>query len=135
MVLAPLPSPRQTRQPPLPSGLVVAYIKSGNLWLWREGVARVQLTFSGVDSDPRLSPDGQVIVFRRGEELWAVNAVGGGERQLISNAFLASLVGPGVEAVRIGPMAWNPTQPHSLLPLPMILPPRSVIPCPASISS
>lgn len=98
--------------PPAPS-LSIAYAKAGNIWLWREGAGSTQLTFSGADSAPSISPDGRVIVFRRGQEMWAVDSSGGSERQLISNAFLAGLVTPGVESVEIGRLAWSPAG-HSL---------------------
>ncbi|MBN2385373.1 MAG: hypothetical protein JXB85_00005, partial [Anaerolineales bacterium] len=95
--------------PPAPE-LRVVYARAGNLWLWTESGGAMQLTFSGVDSSPQISSDGAVVAFQRGDELWAVNSSGGGERQLVSAAYLAGLVAP---ASGTGVIHWFDWQPSS----------------------
>ena len=67
--------------PVAPAGLKVVYSQAGNLALWN-GSSTKQLTASGTDTQPRISQDGQVVVFLRGDKLWAVDASGSGERRL-----------------------------------------------------
>jgi hypothetical protein len=97
-------------------GLKVAYIKEGNVWLWKES-RPLQLTSSGRDIVARLSPDGEVVAFSRGVddfhiELFAVNVDGSNERRLVSVANLDT-IGGGVRdsgAVAINPyhFEWIP---------------------------
>jgi len=76
-------------QPAIPSGLKVAYIKEGDIWLWSSDDTKSQLTSSGMVYSSNISDDGQVIAFLRQvddfhAELWAINSDGTNERRLIS---------------------------------------------------
>ncbi|MEZ0394925.1 MAG: hypothetical protein ABWK53_00615 [Anaerolineales bacterium] len=95
------------------SELRVAYARGGNIWLWSESGGSRQLTFSGADSAPRIASDGAVVAFRRGEELWAVNSDGSGERLLVSAAYLAALVPPAEGTAVLHWFAWQPAS-HSV---------------------
>jgi hypothetical protein len=88
--------------------LRVVYAKSGNIFLWDEGSGARQLTFSGEDRDAIISSDGQVIVFRRGTELWLIGADGSNERLLISVAYLASFASADGSAVRVASFLFAP---------------------------
>ncbi len=108
----PLPAdPTITPIPPI--GLRAAYNKGGNIWLWSEGASPVQLTFAGSDSQPSISADGTVVAFRRGTELWAINADATMERQLVSSAFLASLADGSGESIQVNDFLWQPLS-HNL---------------------
>lgn len=89
------------------SELQVAYARGGNIWLWSESGGSRQLTFSGADSLPKISSDGAVVAFLRGQEVWAVNSDGSGEGVLVDAAYLNSLVSPGSSGV-LHWMAWQP---------------------------
>ncbi len=95
--------------PPRVPVLHVAYGKVGNLWLWTEAAGPTQLTNTGTDISPRISPDGQQIAFLRGEELWAINSDGSNPRQLVSTAYLASLVPPASGRGVIHWFSWEPS--------------------------
>jgi hypothetical protein len=94
--------------PPRVPVLQVAYGKGGNLWLWTETGSSVQLTSSGSDTTPRISPDGQQIAFLRGEELWAINSDGSNLRPMVNNAYLTSLVPPATGRGVIHWFSWQP---------------------------
>lgn len=79
-----------TELPAIASGMRVVYAKSGNIRLWERGAPK-QLTNSGQDSEPKISDDGTVVIFRRSGELWAVNADGTNERVLAASDALAAL--------------------------------------------
>jgi len=66
-----------------PSGLKVAYVLNGNLWFWSDATPARQLTNDGDTFRLRLSDDGAVIVYQRGQSLWAINADGSSARQLV----------------------------------------------------
>ena len=88
--------------------LQVAYGKGGNIWLWTESTGPVQLTSSGTDSSPKISPEGQIVAFLHGEELWAVNTDGSNLRSLVSAAYLAGLVAPASGRGVIHWFNWQP---------------------------
>ncbi len=103
--------------PPLPQPLRVAYVKSGNVWLWTEGVGAMQLTASGGIQDVRISDDGQVAAYVRESipfrpEILAINSDGSGERILVSSAdFLATYSGSPSDApsgIGVFHMGWRP---------------------------
>jgi len=94
--------------PPRAPVLQVAYGKGGNLWLWTETGGPTQLTNTGMDVGPRISPDGLQIAFLHGEELWAINADGSNLHQLVSKAYLASLVPPSSGRGVIHWFNWEP---------------------------
>jgi hypothetical protein len=93
--------------PPAIAVLRIAYIKGDNVWLWTDGSGSAQLTFSGGASSPSLSADGQVAAFLRSGELWAVNADGTNERQLIGAAYLATLVS-APDTAEVQYVTWRP---------------------------
>lgn len=94
--------------PPLLPVLQVVYGKGGDLWLWTEASGSNQLTSTGTDTSPRLSPDGQQVAFLRGEELWVINKDGSNLRQLVSTAYLASLVAPASGRAVLHWFKWEP---------------------------
>jgi hypothetical protein len=57
-------------------GLRVVYIREGNLWLWTEADGTSQLTDTGDMSTIRVSDDGQILAFMRGNEVWTVHMDG-----------------------------------------------------------
>lgn len=81
--------------------LTVVYAQRGNLLLWREGASPRVLTSTGLDEQPRISDDGQVVAFLRNGELYAIRADGSGERPLVTRAYLDSLRSAGMLEVRI----------------------------------
>ncbi len=93
--------------PPAIAVLRVAYIKGDNVWVWTEGTGSSQLTAAGGASAPVLSSDGLVVAFLRSGELWAVNADGSSERQLVSAAFLSTLV-TGADTAEVKDHVWIP---------------------------
>ncbi|MCP4139804.1 MAG: hypothetical protein GY755_05855 [Chloroflexi bacterium] len=72
------------------TGLRVAYIRDGNIWLWEEGIGSRQLTNTGSASNVKISDDGSLIAFSQQRELWGVSADGGAPIQLVNQAYLAS---------------------------------------------
>jgi dipeptidyl aminopeptidase/acylaminoacyl peptidase len=98
---SPLPREAGTNVPlPPASNLVVVYVSEGNLWLWRENGVPEQLTSAGQDDNPRISSDGQVVVFTRGNELLAIDTDGSSERKIVTQAYLDSFKTTGVVSVR-----------------------------------
>ncbi len=96
--------------PPPPSAeLRVAYARLGDIWLWSEAGGSNRLTYSGGAFDPRISSDGAVVAFRRGEELWAVNSDGSNERVLVGASYLATLVPPDYGTGVLHWFAWQPS--------------------------
>lgn len=99
------PAPTSTQTPMLTStppplitleGLRVAYTFKGNLYIQDSGGQPIQLTDSGIDSLPKLSDDGQKIIFNRGERdkdqtIYTIDANGGNEREFVSSSTLAAL--------------------------------------------
>jgi len=98
--------------PPVPV-LQVTYGKGGNIWLWTEAAGPTQLTNTGTDSTPRISPDGQQIAFLQGEELWAINSDGSNLRQLVSSSFMDGLLDPSTGRAVLQWFGWEPLS-HSL---------------------
>lgn len=94
--------------PPRVPVLEVAYGKGGNLWLWTEAAGPTQLTNTGTDFSPRISPDGQQIAFLHGEELWAIKTDGSNLRQLVNTDYLSSLVPPSSGRGVIHWFSWEP---------------------------
>ena len=69
-----------------PEGLRVIYIRDGDLWSWTEAGGSMKLTDSGDMSTARLSPDGQMLAFMRGREIWTVRMDGADARLMASQA-------------------------------------------------
>ncbi|MFP4344655.1 MAG: hypothetical protein ACLFU8_08185 [Anaerolineales bacterium] len=96
---------------PLPGGassaFVVAYVRDGNVWVVDDD-APLQLTTSGQDAEPRLSPDGEEVLFKRSVppgpaglerfELRVVGTDGSGERLLVAPDDLPGEMGTPIEA-------------------------------------
>ena len=93
---------------PAGAGLRVAYVKDGDIWLWVEGSGALRLTGAKSDSDVRISDDGQVVAFRRNNEMWAVNADGSGARPLVGLAYLGSLMPAGGGQVLVNTFEFLP---------------------------
>jgi len=96
----PEPAASNTPLPPpsYPSVLHVAYIKDGNVYLWREGETSLGLSSTHDAADVRITDDGQWIAYIRqdptgiSQELWAVNTNGPLDAQaLVSSAEMAVL--------------------------------------------
>lgn len=78
------------------SGLRLAYIRDGDLWLLDEGERAHQVTTTGEVQSLGLSLDGEMVAFTRqpGDkpvELWVVQADGSGLRRLAGEPFSGSL--------------------------------------------
>ena len=74
----------ETEQAPVvATGLRIAYIREGNLWLWR-GSSAQQMTDIGDLSTVRFSTDGQMLAFQRGTDIWIARSDGTEARQLFS---------------------------------------------------
>ena len=84
------PTPAPTVTPvPAPAELRVAFVNvtehGNNAWLWTEGEKEARpLTKAGGVGGVRISDDGAIVAFTRGDGLWMVRSDGTGERQLIS---------------------------------------------------
>lgn len=80
---SPVPAMTPTPTPGPVEDLVVVYTRDHNAWLWTESGGERQLTKDGGVDQVLLSDDKGVVAFRRGNGLWAVNADGSNERQLV----------------------------------------------------
>jgi hypothetical protein len=85
------PTITETLPPPRDPPLVVAYIKAGDVYLWREGVGSIRLTSDMSSQGVQISDDGSRIAFSAiapeisdyHENLWAVNSDGSDLRLLV----------------------------------------------------
>jgi Tol biopolymer transport system component len=82
--LMPFPTPI-----PASTELRVAFVNvteyGNNVWLWTEGEKEAApLTKDGGVSDVRISDDGEIVAFTRGDGLWMVGSDGTEERELVS---------------------------------------------------
>jgi Tol biopolymer transport system component len=113
---APAFTPIQPDAYPAPPGLRVAFVMEGDIWLWTAGSKKaVPLTTrDDVVGDIKISDDGILVAFRRGEEgeLWTVSSDGAGERQVLSTEDLEAMESEGVE-VRLHHFEWVPNT-HTL---------------------
>ena len=57
-------------------GLRGMYLRGGNLWSWTEASGSVQMTDTGDMSAIRVSSDGQLLAFMRGQDVWTVRMDG-----------------------------------------------------------
>jgi hypothetical protein len=108
----PTPEPAFTPMPSdayaVPDGLRVVFAKGGDIWLWTEEDREVTpLTSSGDVRRVTISDDGEIVAFRRADELWTVNSDGTGERQLLGAEELEAFESDGFE-VRLSRFAWVP---------------------------
>ena len=111
----PTPEPAFTPVPPdaylAPPGLRVAFVKEGRIWLWTaEDGKAVSLAAGGeVMGDIKISDEGALVAFRRGEGggLWTVRSDGTDERQVLSTEDLKAAESDGV-GVRLHHFEWVP---------------------------
>jgi hypothetical protein len=75
--------PTSTALPAQLAGLKIAYILDGNIWFWDGGAPPHQLTSDGDAAQVKISDDGTVIAYQRGQSLWAINADGSSLRLLV----------------------------------------------------
>lgn len=75
-------------------GITVVYSLAGNLWLWGESASARQLTNDGDATQVKISEDGAVIAYQRGQTLWAINADGSSPRPLVDIVAYASPILP-----------------------------------------
>ena len=93
------PTPTMPPTPtPIPASteLRVAFVnvtENGyNAWLWTEGKGEAApLTNAGGVGDVKISDDGEIVAFTRGDGLWMVRGDGTEERQLVSAGEFAAL--------------------------------------------
>jgi hypothetical protein len=112
--------PTDTPTPtPVPiDDLVVVFKRDNNAWLWTEDGGERQLTTDGGVGQVLLSDDKRLVAFRRGNGLWAINADGSDERQLVKESDLpfpqeGDLAGL-VTGMTVYQVAWIPGT-HQLL--------------------
>ncbi len=117
--VAPTSRPTPTPIPPA-TELHVAFVNTtehgNNVWLWTEGEAEARsLTKDGGVGDVRISDDGQIVAFTRGDGLWVVGSDGADdgrtaqERLLISAEDFAALEGKDPELeVELNRFDWVP---------------------------
>jgi hypothetical protein len=92
VTVPPTVAPPTATPPPAAATLRVAFIKGDNVWLWEEGQKEpLPLTRAGEVTRLRISDDGALIAYQRGEELRVVRSDGGGERALVTTANLAAM--------------------------------------------
>lgn len=77
---------------PQASGLKIALVKNGNVWMYSDSTGARQLTADGDAGEVHISSDGAVIAYQRGQTLWAVTLDGTSQRQLVD---VAAFVGAG----------------------------------------
>jgi hypothetical protein len=109
----PTPEPAFTPAPadayPVPEGLRIVFGTGGDIWLWKAGTRSAErLTSVGDDlMQVKISDNGQIVAFRKADELWMVHGDGTGERILLGAENLEALASDGFE-VRLGHFAWVP---------------------------
>lgn len=80
---------------PLPNlGITVTYLLDGNIWFWDGSAPARKLTNDGDATQIKLSDDGTVIAYQRGQTLWAVNADGSSARLLVDVVSYATPILP-----------------------------------------
>jgi len=106
---------------PAPAGLMVAFVKDGQLWLWTEETKRAETlaSTSSTAGSVKISDDGATVAFLRSREptcldcsqqeldLWAIDSDGTGERRLVSAEELDAMV-PGDASIAIHQLEWVP---------------------------
>ncbi len=110
-----VPTGTPTHTPAPIDDLVVVFSRDNNAWLWTEDGGERQLTTDGGVGQVLLSDDKGVIAFRRGNGIWAVNADGSNERQLVKESDLpVPEWADYVTGMTINQLAWIPGS-HELL--------------------
>jgi hypothetical protein len=90
----PSAAPTSTALPAQLAGLKIAYILDGNVWFWDGSAPARQLTIDGDAAQVKISDDGAVIAYQRGQTLWAVNADGSSARLLVDVVSYATPILP-----------------------------------------
>ena len=121
--------PVLTATPSLGSGLVVAFVKEGNIHLWDESTGQTQIIVNAGDViSVKMSDDGQLITFlrrsavqladnewREQSALWVVDRNGGNARELVSaDSLRQRLNAVERDSTNIPQMEWVPGT-HKLL--------------------
>jgi hypothetical protein len=112
LAMTPTPTPMSTDE------LVIVFTRDNNAYLWTETGGERQLTKDGGVDQVLLSDDKGVVAFRRGNGVWAVNADGSDERQLVRESDLpvpqeGELAGY-ITGMTVNQLAWIPGS-HELL--------------------
>jgi hypothetical protein len=109
----PTPEPAFTPVPidayAVPDGLRVVFAKRGDIWLWT-AETRTDALLTSVGDDlfhVKLSGDGRIVVFRRADELWAIDSDGTNERELLGAEDFETMESDGIE-VRLNRFEWVP---------------------------
>ena len=96
--VTPTPEPTKVEPTPIPAAteLRVAFVQvtehGNNAWLWTEGEEEaVPLTKDGGVGDVKISDDGEIVAFTRGDGLWMVRSNGADERELVSAEDFAAM--------------------------------------------
>lgn len=82
----PSPTPQPTAMPSYLSQLRVAYILNGNVWVWDSSTGARQLTNESFSWRPKISSDGQVVVYQQEITLYSVNIDGTNTRKIVDLA-------------------------------------------------
>jgi hypothetical protein len=94
---------------PAPAGLRIAFVGEDQLWLW-SAESKEPLALTSTDrtnGQVRISDDGAIVAFLRGNDLWAVNSDGSQERKLLSMEDLDG-VEPADEGLGVNRLEWIP---------------------------
>ncbi|MGB3716681.1 MAG: hypothetical protein WA996_19855 [Candidatus Promineifilaceae bacterium] len=106
LAMTPTPSPEPV------DDLVVVFTRDNNAWLWTATDGERQLTKDGGVDQVLLSDDKGVVAFRRGNGIWAVNADGSNERQLVKESDLPipqeGELADYITGMTINQLAWIP---------------------------
>ncbi len=106
LAMTPTPTPMSI------DDLVVVFTRDNNAWWWTETSGERQLTTDGGVDQVLLSDDKGIVAFRRGNGLWAVNADGSDERQLVKEGDLPipqeGELADYITGMTINQLAWIP---------------------------
>ena len=106
LAMTPTPSPEPV------DDLVVVFTRDNNAWLWTATDGERQLTKDGGVDQVLLSDDKGDVAFRRGNGIWAVNADGSNERQLVKESDLPipqeGELADYITGMTINQLAWIP---------------------------
>lgn len=94
---------------PAPAGLRVAFVTDDQLWLWSAGTkeALALADTSRANGQVKVSGDGAIVAFLRGNELWAVNSDGSDERRILGMEDMGAIE-PADPGVSVNRLEWVP---------------------------